>query len=86
MREASAQRMRQSYEYRIRRFASRLDDDDDGDIEEGSQAYQRLRRKVLEAERAEIIRQRNRGDITDEIMRRIERDIDLEDARLEIGR
>ncbi len=39
---------------------------------------------MLEAERAEIIRQRNRGDITDEIMRRIERDIDLEDARLEI--
>ncbi len=78
--------MRQAYEFRIRRFASRLDEEDDGDIEEGSQAYQRLRRKVLEAERAEIIRQRNRGDITDEIMRRIERDIDLEDARLEIGR
>jgi CPA1 family monovalent cation:H+ antiporter len=84
VREASAQRLRQSYEFRIRRFESRLDEDDDGDIEEGSQAYQRLRRKVLEAERAEIIRQRNRGDITDEIMRRIERDIDLEDARLEI--
>lgn len=84
VRDASAQRMRQSYEFRIRRFASRLDDDDDGDIEEGSQAYQRLRRTVLEAERAEIIRQRNRGDITDDIMRRIERDIDLEDARLEI--
>jgi Na+/H+ antiporter len=84
VREASAQRMRQSYEFRIRRFESRLDEDDDGEIEEGSQAYQRLRRKVLEAERAEIVRQRNRGDITDEIMRRIERDIDLEDARLEI--
>jgi len=83
VREASAARMRQSYEFRIRRFESRLDEDDDGEIEEGSQAYQRLRRKVLEAERAEIIRQRNRGDITDDIMRRIERDIDLEDARLE---
>jgi CPA1 family monovalent cation:H+ antiporter len=69
VRDASAQRMRQSYEFRIRRFESRLDEDDDGDIEEGSQAYQRLR---------------NRGDITDDIMRRIERDIDLEDARLEI--
>jgi CPA1 family monovalent cation:H+ antiporter len=39
---------------------------------------------VLAAERAEIIRARNRGEITDDIMRRIERDIDLEDARLEI--
>ncbi|WCB95837.1 putative Na(+)/H(+) exchanger [Baekduia alba] len=78
------ERMNRQYEYRIRRFESQLDEDDDGDIELGSQAYQRLRRKVLEAERAEIVRARNRGDITDDIMRRIERDLDLEDARLEI--
>ena len=39
---------------------------------------------MLEAERAEIIRLRNAGDINDEIMRRIERDLDLEDTRLEI--
>jgi Na+/H+ antiporter len=84
VREESWDRMRRQYEYRIRRFESRLDDDDDGDIEQGSQAYQRLRRKILEAERQEIVRQRNRGDITDDIMRRIERDLDLEDARLEI--
>jgi CPA1 family monovalent cation:H+ antiporter len=84
VRRESWDRMVRQYEFRIRRFESRLNDDDDGDIEEGSQAYQRLRRKVLDAERAEIIRQRNRGDITDDIMRRIERDLDLEDARLEI--
>jgi monovalent cation/hydrogen antiporter len=84
VRDETRERMRALYEYRIRRFEARLDEDDDGDIEQGSQAYQRLRRKVLEAERQEIIRQRNRGDITDEIMRRIERDLDLEDARLEI--
>jgi CPA1 family monovalent cation:H+ antiporter len=84
VRDESADRMRRAYEFRIRRFESRLDEEDDGEIEEGSQAYQRLRRKVLEAERAEIVRARNRGDITDDIMRRIERDIDLEDARLEI--
>jgi Na+/H+ antiporter len=84
VREETWDRMIRSYEYRIRRFEARLDEDDDGDIEQGSQAYQQLRRKVLEAERAEIIRARNRGDITDETMRRIERDLDLEDARLEI--
>jgi CPA1 family monovalent cation:H+ antiporter len=39
---------------------------------------------VLEAERAEIIRLRNVGKINDEIMRRIERDLDLEDTRLEV--
>ena len=72
------------YEYRIRRFTARLDEEDDGELEERSIAYQRLRREVLEAERGEIIRMRNTGVITDEIMRRIERDLDLEDARLEI--
>ena len=40
--------------------------------------------KVLEAERAEIIRLRNVGKINDEIMRRLERDLDLEDTRLEV--
>ncbi|WP_321167714.1 cation:proton antiporter [Baekduia soli] len=49
VRDGTADRMRGVYEFRIRRFESRLDEDDDGDIEEGSQAYQRLRRKVLEA-------------------------------------
>ncbi|MCW3022861.1 MAG: Na+/H+ antiporter [Conexibacter sp.] len=84
VREETHARMRGTYEFRIRRFEARIDDEDDGDIEEGSQAYQHLRRKVIEAERAEIIRQRNRGAITDDIMRRLERDLDLEDARLEI--
>jgi CPA1 family monovalent cation:H+ antiporter len=84
VRAETHQRMRGLYEFRIRRFESRLDDEDDGEIERGSRAYQKLRRKVLEAERAEIIRMRNRGMITDDIMRRIERDLDLEDARLEI--
>jgi CPA1 family monovalent cation:H+ antiporter len=84
VRQPTSERMRAMYEFRIRRFSSRLDDEDDGELEQGSQAYQRLRRKVLEAERAEMIRLRNRGEITDDIMRRMERDLDLEDARLEI--
>jgi CPA1 family monovalent cation:H+ antiporter len=82
--EDSHRRMQGAYDFRKRRFESRLEEDDDGEIEQGSLAYQRLRREVLEAERAEVIRQRNRGLITDDIMRRIERDLDLEDARLEI--
>jgi CPA1 family monovalent cation:H+ antiporter len=76
--------MRRLYEFRVRRFQARFDDGDDGAIEDGSLAYQRLRREALEAERAEIIRLRNQGRINDAVMRRIERDLDLEDARLEI--
>jgi CPA1 family monovalent cation:H+ antiporter len=76
--------MRGMYDFRIRRFSARFDVEDDGAIDRQSYAYQRLRRKVLEAERAEIIRLRNVGKINDEIMRRIERDLDLEDTRLEV--
>lgn len=83
VREATAQRMRALYEHRVRRFSAHVDGDDDGDLERGTQAYQRLRRAVLEAERAEMIRLRNQGFINDEQMRRIERDLDLEHARLE---
>lgn len=82
-REGSIRRMRGLYEFRVRRYEARFDDDDDGAIEEGSQAYQRLRREVLEAERAEVLRLRDGGLIGDEVMHRIERDLDLEDARLE---
>lgn len=85
VREDTARRMRALYEYRIRRFSAHFDDEDDGDMEVGSLAYQRLRREVLNAERGEIIRLRNQGFINDEEMRRIERDLDLEDARLETG-
>jgi CPA1 family monovalent cation:H+ antiporter len=84
VRDDTADRMRGMYDFRIRRFSARFDEDDDGAIDRQSEAYQRLRRKVLEAERAEIIRLRNVGKINDEIMRRLERDLDLEDTRLEV--
>ncbi|HEY7622157.1 MAG TPA: Na+/H+ antiporter [Solirubrobacteraceae bacterium] len=84
VREDTAERVRGSFEFRIRRFSARFDDADDGAIDARSQDYQRLLRELLEAQRAEIIRLRNVGKINDEIMHRIERDLDLEDTRLEV--
>jgi CPA1 family monovalent cation:H+ antiporter len=84
VREETARRMRAAYDFRVRRYGARFDDADDGALERGSLAYQRLRREVLAAERGEIIRLRNQGYINDEVMRRIERDLDLEHERLEI--
>jgi len=46
--------------------------------------FERLAAQALVGERAEVIRLRNQGRINDAVMRRIERDLDLEDARLEI--
>jgi hypothetical protein len=46
-----------------------------------SLAYQRLVRELLEAQRREIVLMRNQGEIGNEVMHRIERDLDLEDSR-----
>jgi monovalent cation/hydrogen antiporter len=84
VRDETADRMRALYDYRLRRFAARFDDGDDGALEQQSMGYQRLRREALDAERAAVFDLRNRGVINDEVMNRVVRDLDLEDTRLEI--
>ncbi|HZB81440.1 MAG TPA: Na+/H+ antiporter [Rubrobacteraceae bacterium] len=87
VREDTAERMRGLYDYRRRRFAARLgvaDEDGRGeDYEERSGAFMRLQREVFWAEREELVRLRNEGKINDEVMHRVERDLDLEESRLE---
>jgi len=40
-------------------------------------------REIIAAERGALLALRNEGRITDEVMRRVERDLDLEETRLE---
>jgi monovalent cation/hydrogen antiporter len=84
VREDTAERMRGLYGFRRNRFASRFDESSDGAIEEQSQAYQRLRRELLAAERHAVVDLRRRGEISGDVERGLLRDLDLEDARLEI--
>jgi CPA1 family monovalent cation:H+ antiporter len=84
VREDTAQRIRGSYGFRRDRFSAWLDGGDDDSIEERSRDFQRLRRELLNAERAAVHELRRSGEISDEVARRVERDLDLEDARLEI--
>jgi monovalent cation/hydrogen antiporter len=84
VREDTAERMRGFYGFRRNRFASRFDAESDGAIEEQSQNYQRLRRELLEAERGAIVELRRNGTISNDIMMRMLRDLDLEDARLDV--
>ena len=84
VRDDTAERMRGLYQFRRSRFAARFDDQDDGAIEARSEAYQRLRRELLEAERREVLALRREGRINDEVMNLIQRDLDLEDARLDV--
>ena len=80
----TAERMRGQYRFRANRFRARyLGEDEDG-IEERSARYQRLRRELLDAERGAVLALRNEGVITEEVMHRVERDIDLEASRLDL--
>ena len=84
MRDDTAERTRGQYRFRANRFRARYDGVDDDGVEERSQQYQRLRRELLEAERRAVIGLRNEGMITEEVMQRVQRDIDLEDLRLDL--
>ncbi len=84
VREDTAERMRGSYNFRTRRFRARYEGVDGDGEEERSQAYQRLRRELLDAERGAVLELRNEGVITEEVMQRVQRDIDLEDSRLDV--
>ena len=83
-REATLERVRRLYEFRQRRFkiqAGKIDDEDG--LEDRSLAYQRLMHEVFAAQRAELLQLRNTGAISADVMRRVERELDLEEQRLE---
>jgi CPA1 family monovalent cation:H+ antiporter len=84
-RDGTIERVRRLYEFRRRRFKIRAGkiEDEDG-LEEGSLAYQRLMHEIYAAQRQELVRLRNERAISAEVMRRVERELDLEESRLEV--
>jgi Na+/H+ antiporter len=83
-RDDTVERLRGLYQFRRRRIKTRAGIVEDDDSQDRSLAYQRLVRELLEAQRRAIIRLRNQGVISDGVMHRLERELDLEDSRLEI--
>ena len=77
----SMDRARLQLDYRRRRFGALVDGDDDG-YERRADAWRRLMYDVYDAQREELVGMRNRGEISDEVRRKIERDLDLEESRL----
>jgi CPA1 family monovalent cation:H+ antiporter len=83
VRPDTLERMRGQYRFRSNRFRARYNGVDEEGVEDRSAAYQRLRRELLDAERTAVLALRNEGIITEEVMQRVQRDIDLEDSRLD---
>jgi CPA1 family monovalent cation:H+ antiporter len=82
--EEKVERLRTHYGYQRRRFAAQASEVQDETYEDRSLAFQRLMRELIEAQRDAIVRLRNQGEISNDVMHRIERELDLEESRLEI--
>src|SRR5215208_1481551 len=84
-RDDTVERMVGQYQFRRRRLAQRAGaiDDGDEDLDRRSRLYQKTVREVLRTQRAAVVRMRDAGEISDEVMHMLERELDLEEQRLE---
>jgi CPA1 family monovalent cation:H+ antiporter len=78
----AAKRLRIEYEDRIRQLEATEPDHKSHRLRLFSEEYERLSREGLKQERATILKLRNKDVINDEVLRRIQQDIDLAEARL----
>ena len=83
VRDDTLERVRGMFNFRQQRFRSRFDPESDGELENRSLDYQRLLRELLVAERSAVFALRRQQRIDDVVMRRVIRDLDLEEARLD---
>jgi CPA1 family monovalent cation:H+ antiporter len=84
-RDGTVDRVRRLYEFRQRRFKVRAGkiEDEDG-VEEGSLRYQRMMHEIYASQRHALVGLRNRRQISSDVMRHLERELDLEESRLEV--
>jgi CPA1 family monovalent cation:H+ antiporter len=75
-------RLHAEYDERVEQLRLCADNPDDCRGEIATPQYQRLQREALRVERRTIIRLRNERVINDDALRRIQRDLDLAEARL----
>jgi Na+/H+ antiporter len=78
------ERMREHYEERIRRYEAGIEaGGTTEEYAEGSAAWRTWRRELIKAEREAVLSKRDRGEVSPQAMRRVLRDLDLEESRLD---
>ena len=80
--EDAINRLRAEYDERVQQLELCAENPDECRGEIATPQYQRLQQRTLDAERATIIQLRNQHVINDDALRRIQRDLDLAEARL----
>ena len=88
-RDDTVERMLGLYRFRDRRLRQRAgelrdDEEEEDDLDIRSHRYQKMVRQVLDAQRRRVIELRDEGAISDDVLHALERELDLEDQRLEI--
>jgi Na+/H+ antiporter len=83
-RQETIERLRRFYRYRKGRFAARAGIIDDEHYEPQTLAYQRTLQRVIEAQRDALLDMRDDGDLAQETMNQLIRELDLEESRLEL--
>jgi Na+/H+ antiporter len=81
--ESMLKRLRSRYQHRIDHLKAQRAGVDDGSSEDHLAAHERVQLELLDAERRAVIELHHQGVISDEALRRVERDIDLEELRLD---
>jgi monovalent cation/hydrogen antiporter len=81
-----ASRLRSQHRHRVHRFLGRRRRQIHRRDESRAEDYERVRRTMIDAEREELIRLRDSGVIGDEVMRELQRELDLEQVLLDSER
>ncbi len=74
--------LREHITNKTQRFGARTQGGANSDYETRAATYRRLRHEILDAERKTVVELRDRSAISDDIMQRLQRTLDLEEARL----
>jgi monovalent cation/hydrogen antiporter len=81
--DTAIERMREIYQARFARCVAAIQgQDSELPIEDPLSGYRRLREDLIRTERTTILGMRNDGRIKQELFRRLQRDLDLDEARL----
>jgi CPA1 family monovalent cation:H+ antiporter len=73
------ERLRASYQERLSRLQASVRDDPECRLMDGdSLAFQRLRGQLIDAERDSVVAMRNRGEISEDVLHKLQQDLDLE--------
>jgi CPA1 family monovalent cation:H+ antiporter len=75
--------LREKYQHRLHRLSQDYTDKDEAELDgQRAAAYREIRLEMIAAERDEIVRLRDEDVISDDVMRRIQRDLDTEEVLL----